>query len=198
MRITVKPGIRFNNLIVMERAGTNNEGRALWVCQCDCGNTITATSKQLSRGHKTACQNCQNSGSKSTLRVRLKKYEVASNGCWNWTGKQNQHGYGVITVDGRETRAHRAMYFMLNPTTDATLVVMHTCDNPRCINPDHLKLGTQKENMMDMHNKGRFRGGPPKGNKNAKGNKGWMKGGVTAKYVASKLGDEIEVPEGIL
>lgn len=128
------------------------------------------------------------------MRVRLRKYAITSSGCWNWTGKRNEFGYGIITVNGTETRAHRAMYFMLNPGDDRSKVVMHTCDNPRCINPDHLSLGTQQENMMDMHNKGRAKGGAPRGNKNALGNKGWMRGGVAAKY-ASKLGDEVDVPE---
>lgn len=52
--------------------------------------------------------------------------------------------------------------------------------------------------MLDMHERGRFRGGAKPGNKNAIGNKGWMKGGVTAKYVVSKLGDEVEVPDELM
>ena len=51
---------------------------------------------------------------------------------------------------------------------------------------------------MDMHKRGRFRGGARPGNKNAAGNKGWMKGGVTAKYVASRLGDEVDVPDELV
>lgn len=89
------------------------------------------------------------------------------------------------------------MYFMLNPDADRNLVVMHTCDNPRCVNPAHLRLGTQRDNIMDMHKKGRFKGGAPAGNSNAKGNKGWTKGGITAKY-APKLGDTAEVPEELV
>lgn len=195
MKPSVSVGYVFSNLTVEARNGSDEEGRAIWLCRCSCGGTVSATSKQLTRAYKTACPNCQDSGSKSTLQVRLKKYEVAPDGCWNWTGKQNEDGYGTIRVSGKYTRAHRAMYFMLNPCADPSLVVMHTCDNPRCINPDHLILGTQKENMMDMLNKGRHGGGAPLGNKNAVGNKGWMKGGITSKYVASKLGDEVEIPE---
>lgn len=172
-------GERFGNLTVVARSGTNHEGRALWECVCDCGATLLATSKQLTRGHKTGCRLCQDSGSKSPLAVRLKKYVVDPvTGCWNWTGKQNKAGYGCITVEGVGTRAHRAMYFLLNQEADRSLVVMHMCDNPRCINPEHLRLGTQRDNMLDMHSKGRFKGGAPKGNKNAVGNQGWKKVGL--------------------
>ena len=93
------------------------------------------------------------------------------------------------------SRAHRAIYFALHPKADQSLVVMHSCDNPSCVNPDHLKLGTVRDNMLDMCAKGRHNGGAPQGNRNGVGNKGWMKGGITAKYVASKLGDEVELPE---
>lgn len=115
-------------------------------------------------------------------------------GCRTWGGKKNQHGYGVVKVSGKEQRAHRVLYFALNPDADQSLVVRHTCDNPACVSPSHLELGTVRDNMMDMVSRGRHRGGAKPGNQNAKGNKGWMKGGVTAKY-ASKLGDEVEVPE---
>jgi len=187
MKPSVSIGSVFSSLSVEARAGSNAEGRAVWMCRCICGGTVDATSKQLTKTFRTACPNCQDSGSKSTLQVRLKKYVVGPTGCWNWTGKQNEHGYGAIQVEGKYTRAHRAMFFMLNPDADKSLVVMHTCDNPQCINPTHLTLGTQKDNMMDMHKKGRFKGGAPKGNKNAVGNEGWKKGGITAKYAQENL-----------
>ena len=117
------------------------------------------------------------------------------NGCRVWNGKKNQHGYGMVKIANKEHRAHRVVFFTLHPNIDRTLVVRHKCDNPSCVNPHHLEAGTVRENIMDMVNRGRHRGGAPKGNKNAVGNQGWKKGGVTAKYVASKLGDEVEIPE---
>lgn len=173
-------------------------GRAMWLCRCGCGGSREVSSKMLTTGRTTHCTNCQDSGSKSPLSVRLQKWKLSSAGCWEWTGRTNELGYGRLIVDGKETRAHRAMYFMLHPDADRSLVVMHKCDNPRCVNPDHLQLGTVKDNVKDMHRKGRFRGGAPTGNKNAVGNKGWQKGGATAKYVTLKLGDEVDVPDELL
>lgn len=71
-------------------------------------------------------------------------------------------GYGSARYPalktGSSVRMHRAEYCLANGLTledIAGLVVMHTCDNPRCINPEHLVLGTQRDNMLDMRNKGR-------------------------------------------
>lgn len=119
-------------------------------------------------------------------------------GCIEWQGKLNQHGYGVTKKDGKEIRAHRLIYFEMNPASDQSLNVLHHCDNRKCINPYHLYLGTQQENMRDMAVRGRARGGAKPGNRNSVGNKGWLKklenaGYDISKYVAraSKLGYEV-------
>lgn len=114
--------------------------------------------------------------------------------CRTWDGKLNEHGYGMVKVGGKQQRAHRVLFHALNPNTDESLVIRHKCDNPACVNPDHLEAGTVRDNMLDMVSRGRHRGGAPTGNRNAAGNKGWMKGGITAKY-ASKLGETVDVPE---
>ena len=120
------------------------------------------------------------------------------NGCRIWNGKKNMHGYGMVKIAKKEHRAHRVVYYALHPKADPMLVIRHKCDNPACVNPHHLEAGTVRENVQDMHARGRFRGGAKAGNKNAVGNKGWMKGGATAKYVVSKLGETVDVPKELL
>lgn len=77
------------------------------------------------------------------------------NGCLNWTGSIDTRGYGHLRWEGRICRAHRVAYAVVNGAIPQTVcgsrsVIMHTCDNRICCNPDHLRLGTQRENMADM------------------------------------------------
>lgn len=76
--------------------------------------------------------------------------------CWIWTGKVNQSGYGMFCLAGdRPIRAHRHAFMLWNGELQRHEIVMHTCDNPRCVNPEHLKKGTRADNNKDCTDKGR-------------------------------------------
>lgn len=76
-------------------------------------------------------------------------------GCWLWYGGTNEHGYGIFFADGRFQKAHRLAYRWAHGDFDQSLDVLHSCDNPACVNPDHLRLGTHADNMRDMARRGR-------------------------------------------
>lgn len=100
----------------------------------------------------------------------------SNNDCWYWQGSLYSNGYGYLHISGRGRGrktglAHKVSYSLHKGPIPEDLVVMHSCDNRSCVNPQHLSLGTRKENMQDCLKKGRFKGGPPLGNKNASKNK---------------------------
>lgn len=83
------------------------------------------------------------------------------NDCWNWQGSINSYGYGMFYFRQRVRPAHRWSAEYLAGKTIAGLCVCHHCDNPRCVNPQHLFVGTNADNQRDMDQKGR-RVLPPK------------------------------------
>ena len=92
------------------------------------------------------------------------KYKVCPiTGCWLWTGALTGRGYGyILNGVGRNEGAHRVAYQLYYGEIGDNHV-LHTCDNPRCVNPDHLFLGSHQDNMDDMAQKGRRKSNPPKG-----------------------------------
>lgn len=83
---------------------------------------------------------------------------VAPDGqCWEWMRVRNQYGYGQLRVSGRMVLAHRLAYQLgVGPIPDG-MHVLHQCDNPCCINPAHLSLGTRSQNMKECSERGRAR-----------------------------------------
>ncbi len=78
------------------------------------------------------------------------------NGCWIWEAGKDGDGYGLFKPAPKIThRAHRVSYEFFHGPIPSGMNVLHSCDNPSCVNPDHLLLGTHRENMEDMCHKGR-------------------------------------------
>lgn len=141
------------------------------------------------------------------LREKLKKYKVnPATQCWEWQGatkkrseSSGDHPYGYFTLgmNGRAKKmfAHRASYAVHNNQDPGKMFVCHKCDNPICINPDHLFLGTTTDNMRDMISKGRAANQSGSNNGNSKLD--WdmaievfrlLKLGKTNKSIAAKVG----------
>lgn len=92
-----------------------------------------------------------------SLRERYDARVVKTDGCWGWKGSKLVSGYGNIRYGGKIHCAHRLSYeFHIGPIPEG-MNVCHKCDNPVCSNPDHLFIGTQQDNVIDMHSKKRWK-----------------------------------------
>ena len=79
-----------------------------------------------------------------------------TNSCWLWQGTKNDYGYGIFLLPGEvPVRAHRFAYELWKGPIPDGFVVMHSCDNPPCVNPAHLSIGTKLDNNRDASLKGR-------------------------------------------
>lgn len=86
---------------------------------------------------------------------RFWKYVDRSGDCWIWTGSRSRRGYGQISVRNTTMRAHRCAWELTNGPIPEGQLILHSCDNPPCCNPDHLSPGTHVENMRQMVERGR-------------------------------------------
>lgn len=91
---------------------------------------------------------------KPTLETLMRTVTKDAGGCWLWTASVQSMGYGQIRVSGRMWLAHR-LSWLIHYGADADGMLMHSCDTPRCVNPDHLSIGTAMDNHLDAVGKGR-------------------------------------------
>lgn len=100
----------------------------------------------------------------TTLHMRFWSHVIPepNSGCWLWMAAES-YGYGDIWDGGHKFKAHRLSYVWANGGIPLGAHVLHRCDTPSCVNPDHLFLGNQAQNMADMAAKGRAVGGTARG-----------------------------------
>jgi hypothetical protein len=159
-------GQKFHRLTALKTVGTGSRG-IMWLCQCDCGNETTASTCCLRGGHTKSCGCLQKEkASKNSVLARRVKAEktpplevrfwskVDRRGvdeCWPWTAgvRRKDEGYGAFAFNGQHQPASRVSWILAFGSIDGNLEVCHRCDNPSCCNPNHLFLGTRKDNNDD-------------------------------------------------
>ena len=131
-------------------------GKYKWICQCECGNQITCLGSDLKKGYKKSC-GCWRKPKeiKESSENRFWKFVSKTENCWDWTGSKANYGYGQLSINGKPVRANRYSWILHNGEIPTGLMICHKCDNPSCVNPEHLFLGDQTANMQDMISKKR-------------------------------------------
>lgn len=99
------------------------------------------------------CKFYRNAMPKNT-KAMFEKMFVVTPGCWLWIGRLHLRGYGRFRSPAGDM-AHRSSYYFYKGDVPENMQVCHRCDNPRCVNPDHLFLGTNQDNVDDKVSKGR-------------------------------------------
>jgi LysM repeat protein len=162
-------GQRLGKLLVIARAGVLGHGSG-WLVRCDCGTEKVVSRRTISCGKVKAC-GCSRYERRSVrarqstterLWSKITKAQDA-NSCWPWTGPVGTRGYGLLTVASKTKQAHRLVWEEQHGAISDGMVICHKCDNPNCCNPNHLFIGTQKDNLADCRAKGRFPAGPRHG-----------------------------------
>lgn len=159
-------GQKFHRLTVLSIAGTGSRGR-MWLCRCDCGKETMASTCCLRKGHTKSCGCLQKEkASRNSALAREAKAKKTPpleerfwskvdrrdrDECWPWTAcvRRKDEGYGAFGFHGRHQPASRVAWILTFGEIDGKLEVCHHCDNPTCCNPNHLFLGTRKDNNDD-------------------------------------------------
>lgn len=135
-------------------------GKKRYICICNCGIEKKIYKHILLSQKFKSCE-CQKNKIYleylDTIRNRIiGSIKISDKSCWEWQKSKSKQGYGQCGFLGKVHLAHRISWKVFNGDLYPNILVLHKCDNPSCVNPEHLFLGTDKDNVMDSILKNRF------------------------------------------
>ena len=163
-------GKSFNRWTVVKRVDKPTTAKAsgtYWLCKCVCGEQRTLRGADVKHGYSKSCGCLRKEVSEKSLAKRqlekhgtledrfFDRFKKMDSGCWQWTSHSDKDGYGVLPGNSKNTRAHRFSYEFHKGAIGLEVSICHTCDNPGCVNPEHLFEGTTKDNIQDCIEKRR-------------------------------------------
>lgn len=141
----------FGKLTVINHCGYDLSLRnSMYLCRCDCGNEKIINRCSIVNGDSKSCGCLKRPPAQKKIKENIL---IDENGCWNWKGKIHPSGY----VDLYGSKAHRVSYEAFVDKIPDGKLVLHKCDNRKCVNPEHLYIGTHKDNVRDMIDRKRQR-----------------------------------------
>lgn len=163
---------------------------------CDHCGSLCSPRPDRGRRRYFCSLECHNEHQRLPLPDRFWPNVQKSEGCWEWQGVRLHHGYGALQFRGKLRKAHRLSWELHNGPIPEGLIVCHHCDNPPCVRPDHLFLGTSKDNADDKGCKGRQRAGIGERNGSARLTEGDVLRAVVLRFAGwtySRIGDHLGV-----
>jgi len=143
---------KFGKLTVKSKADKKGKSSSqFWNCLCDCGNEVIHSSQHLLNDCFTSCgcETVENIvGIPEKIYKKFLKNVEKLNDCWEWKGALSK-GYGIFFYT-KMIKAHRFSYIYNKGKIEFGKLICHKCNNKKCVNPDHLYMGTHKDNMLDV------------------------------------------------
>ena len=152
-------GKKFFLLTILKKVSKSNvkEPWRYWLCRCDCGNEKIINISNIKSGKTKSCGCLYRKSDEiyfEKVKKRMKKNIKIKGDCWEWI-VLTKIGYGSTRFRSKPFLAHRMSWIVFKGYIPNRMCVLHKCDNRGCVNPDHLFLGSQKDNIEDMFSKGR-------------------------------------------